>query len=79
MLLNITKANYIGDYCIELSFNDGTHKIVNLKATIFNDRRKIFESLQDINYFKNFTIKHNTITWANELDLAPEYLYELNT
>lgn len=77
MLLNVVKAEYISDYKISLVFNDGAVKSVDLRQTIFNDHRKIFEPLKDINYFKNFRINLNTITWENEADFSPEYLYSL--
>ncbi|MEI6523679.1 MAG: DUF2442 domain-containing protein [Bacteroidia bacterium] len=77
MLLNVIKADYISEYKVSLVFNDGTEKCVDLEQTILNDHRKIFEPLRDINYFKNFKINFNTITWENEADFAPEYLYDL--
>ncbi|HPI20941.1 MAG TPA: DUF2442 domain-containing protein [Candidatus Kapabacteria bacterium] len=77
MLLNVINAEYINDYKIKVFFDNGLSKIVDLKNTIFNDNRKIFEPLRNIDFFKNFSIKLNTITWENELDLAPEYLFDL--
>ncbi len=77
MLLNVIKAEYINDYKINVFFDNGFNKIVDLKNTIFNDNRKIFEPLKNIDFFKKFSIKLNTITWENELDLAPEYLLDL--
>ena len=77
MLLNVINAEYINDYKIKVFFDNGLSKIVDLKNTIFNDNRKIFEPLRNIDFFKNFFIKLNTITWENELDLAPEYLFDL--
>lgn len=62
---------------LELTFNNGETKSVDLKAMIFEDKRPIFEPLRDLDYFKNFTIEANTIAWANGLDPAPEYLYQL--
>jgi len=77
MLLNVINAEYINDYKINVFFDNGFNKIVDLKNTIFNDNRKIFEPLKNIDFFKKFSIKLNTITWENELDLAPEYLLDL--
>jgi pyoverdine/dityrosine biosynthesis protein Dit1 len=77
MLLEVVKAEYVSGYKINLRFNNEEMKIVDLRNTIFNDHRQIFQALQDINYFKQFEIVFNTIAWENGLDLAPEYLYEL--
>jgi len=77
MLLNVVKAEYISDYKVALTFSDGVAKSVDLEQTIFEDHRKVFEPLKDINYFKKFKIIFNTIAWENEADFAPEYLYEL--
>lgn len=60
-------------------FDNGVVKVVDLKDTIFNDKREIFKPLEDIEYFKKFDLVLNTIGWQNGLDLAPEYLYELET
>ncbi len=77
MILTVTKAKYLDGYKIELLFNTGETKIVDLEATLFNDNRKIFESLRNIQYFKSFSLGYNTITWDNEADFAPEYLFEI--
>jgi hypothetical protein len=79
MILNVIKANYINDYRINLDFDNCKSVTVDLMDTIFNDKRMIFQPLRDINYFKNFVIKFNTITWENEADFAPEFLLELGT
>ena len=79
MIVSIIKAEYIKDYSIMLNFDNGRKGLVNLKSTIFNDKRKIFKPLRDIEYFKRFTLGSWTLNWENELDLAPEYLYKLAT
>jgi Protein of unknown function (DUF2442) len=76
MLLQIEKANYIKNYMLHVNFNDGTEGDIDLKDTIFNDNRKIFKELQEIDNFKNFSIALNTVCWYNNLDLAPEYIKE---
>ena len=40
---------------------------------------EVFRPLKDLEYFKRFTIKFNTIEWENGADFAPEYLYETGT
>jgi len=79
MIVSIIKAEYIKDYSIMLNFDNGRKGLVNLKSTIFNDKRKIFKPLRNIEYFKRFTLGSWTLNWENELDLAPEYLYKLAT
>jgi len=76
-MLEIIKAKYNIHYKIEMIFNDKTQGIVDLKDVIFNDHRKIFTELKDLNKFKKFKIKHDTICFENGLDLAPEFLHNL--
>jgi len=78
-LLKITKAKYVEKYKIDLSFSNVFSAIVDLKEKIFSDHRKVFIKLQDINFFKTFSMNRWTIEWENGVDLAPEYLYELAT
>ena len=77
MILSVINALYRGAYKIEVTFKNGETSLVDLEETLFHDRRKIFQPLQDKEYFKNFSIKFNTITWDNEADFAPEFLYEI--
>ncbi|MEA2041572.1 MAG: DUF2442 domain-containing protein [Bacteroidota bacterium] len=77
MIISVTKAEYIKDYFIMLNFDNGKKGMVDLKATIFDDKRKIFEPLRNVDYFKKFTLGSWTLNWENELDLSPEYLYDL--
>ncbi len=74
MFLEITNANYLSEYKISLNFNTGDTKIVDLQNEL---KGSIFEPLKDVNYFKNFSIKYNTIEWNNGADFAPEYLYQI--
>ena len=73
-LIRVIDANYIDEYKIRLSFNDGTIGIVNLKDEIYGN---IFEPLKEIEYFKNFKLDTWTLCWPNGADLSPEFLYEL--
>lgn len=48
MNISVTKAEYIKGYSIMIGFDNGQKGIVDLKSTIFNDHREIFEPLKDI-------------------------------
>ncbi len=74
-MLSIIKARYLGNYAIEIIFNNDKKGIANLKEVVFNDKRKIFVELQNEEQFKQFKIQHDTLTWENGLDLAPEFLF----
>ena len=77
MILNVINADYKVGYKVFLTFNNGESVLTDLEETIFSDSRKIFLPLRDIDYFKSFKVRLNTITWDNEADFAPEYLLEL--
>ncbi len=78
-LLHIIKAEYISDYKIKLSFNDGYSGVADLQEKIYSERRRIFAPLKDITFFKRFKQHFGTIEWENGLDLAPEFLYDVAT
>lgn len=77
MLVSVIKAEHLSDYKVKLTFDNGESGTIDLKETIFNDHRKIFKPLQDIEFFKSFKLDSWTMTWANEADFSPEFLYEL--
>ena len=74
---NIRQAKYHDGYKIFLGFDDGLKGIVDLKNFIFNNSFSAFKRLQDKNQFKDFILENHTLVWGNDLDLAPEFLYNL--
>jgi len=76
-VLAVSEASYSGNYCINLTFNNGRQGVANLKETIFHDKRPVFSTLKDEANFKKFKVDHSTVVWSNELDLAAEYLFYL--
>lgn len=74
MFLEVTQAEYLEGYKLRLHFNNGEVLIVDLYSSL---RGEVFAPLKDIEYFKHFSIKFNTIEWDNGADFAPEYLYQL--
>jgi hypothetical protein len=74
MFLEITNAKYLNGFRISLEFNNGESKTVDLINELDGE---VFQPLKDIDYFKDFSVKYNTIEWKNGADFAPEYLYAI--
>ena len=73
-ILKVTDAQYLHDYVLRLSFNDGAVKSVDFLPLA---QRGICTKLQDMDYFRNFTLDPFTVDWSKEIGFAPEYLYEI--
>lgn len=73
MFLEITKAEYLGDYRLRLWFNNGEIREADLADKLNGE---VFQPLRDKSYFQRFSIPFNTVEWENGADFAPEYLYE---
>jgi len=71
----IEEAEYIEDYKIHVTFNNGESGIIDLKDVVHNDKRPILRQLVDIAKFRQFRVDFDTVVWENGLDLAPEFLY----
>ncbi|NTV66958.1 MAG: DUF2442 domain-containing protein [Chlorobaculum sp.] len=76
-MVEVNKAEYLGDYVISLSFTDGRSGKVNLEEPLFNDKRAAFAVLRDKSEFRKFKVAHSTLVWGDEFDLAAEYLFFL--
>jgi hypothetical protein len=74
MFLEISKATYLDNYRLLLTFNNGVAKTVDLQNEL---KGIVFQPLRQLDYFKQFEIKYNTVEWENGADFAPEYLYEI--
>lgn len=74
MFLEVVKAEYIDGYRLRLFFNNGEVRIADLGSSLVGE---VFEPLRDVDLFKRFCIKFNTVEWENGADFAPEYLYEI--
>ncbi len=73
-ILHVIDVKVVGDYILDLTFNDGIRKRVNLKGELYGE---IFESLRDPGEFAKARLDGWTVAWPNRADFAPEYLYEM--
>ena len=65
------KAN--NDYTLLLTFVTGEKKIFDFKPLL---NEYPFEPLKDIDFFKKAYICGRSVVWNDDIDIAPEYLYE---
>ncbi len=75
MIHDVIDAVYKGDYRIELLFDDGKRGTIDFSKYL--KRKGVFRKFENMEYFRNFKINRElgTITWSDELDIAPETLY----
>jgi hypothetical protein len=72
---DVIAAVYRGDYRIELEFDDGERGTVDFAK--YAERGGVFERFRDMEFFLSFSVNKElgTLTWADEIDIAPETLY----
>ena len=75
-MLRVVDVDYIKDYKLLITFNNGSKKEVDLKPYLTGE---VFGELLDKNKFIQYGLTPVTIEWANGADLAPEFLYEIGT
>ena len=73
-MLRVTDVDYVKDYELLLTFNDGTRKLADLKPYL---TWEVFGELLDPDKFIQYGLTGYTIEWANGADLAPEFLYDI--
>lgn len=76
MIVHITKVRVVGAYSLELTFDNGVQKRVNLRPELYGP---IFEPLRDPAYFAKACVDPDsrTVTWPNGADFAPDFLYQM--
>ena len=67
-MLRVIDVDYIRNYELLVTFNDGNKKLVNLEPYLTGE---VFGELLE------YGLTRATIEWANGADLAPEFLYEI--
>jgi hypothetical protein len=74
-MLEVMDAKYIEGYRLWIKFNNGKSGEIDLKDQLWGPA---FEPLKDIAKFRKFSLCNelDTITWENEVDFAPEFLFE---
>jgi hypothetical protein len=76
MIIHVTEVKVVGLHSLELTFDNGVHKRVNLRRELYGP---VFEPLRDPAYFAQAYLDPDsrTVTWPNKADFAPDFLYQL--
>ena len=67
-VIEVTAANYIGDYAVRISFNDGNEKLVDFKPFLSKSLHPSISKYLDESIFRQFTISNGNLNW-NDYDL----------
>lgn len=73
MRWHIVQVSGVTDCAFKVHFHDGTQGEVKFKPSFF---RGVFAHLINQHEFERVKVEDGTVTWPNELDLAPDFLYE---
>jgi hypothetical protein len=75
MMKDIIAAEALGDYRLQLRFEDGIEGVVDLASQL--SFQGVFEPLRDAACFAQVRAdpELGTVTWPNGADLDPEVLY----
>lgn len=76
MILHVTDVQYLQNYQLKLTFNDGVTGIADLSNELWGE---MFEPLKDPDLFSAAKLDKelDTVVWENGADLAPEFLRSL--
>jgi hypothetical protein len=61
------------DYTLHLTFADGTKKVYNARPLL---DKSIYAQLKNISFFLGAKAECGTVVWSDDVDIAPEHLYE---
>lgn len=61
------------DYTLLLTFADGAKRIYNANPLL---EKNIYAPLKNVAFFLQAKVQCGTVVWDDEIDIAPEHLYE---
>lgn len=71
-MLHVLSADYLGDYALLCTFDNGESRKVDLKPLL---EFPAFHDLRDEAKFLEYGV-FNTVFWSNGADIAPEWLFQ---
>ena len=69
----VTSVRPLGDYKLDVAFDDGMQGVVDLKDRLFGP---VFEPLRDRALFRQVSVdEFGAVCWPNGADLAPDAMH----
>ena len=61
------------DYTLFLTFADGEQKVYDARPLL---EKEIYAPLRNLPFFLSARAEYGTVIWNDDVDIAPEHLYE---
>ena len=61
------------DYSLLLTFGTGEKRVYNAKPLL---EKNIYAPLKSVSFFMTARVAGDTVVWNDDIDIAPEHLYE---
>lgn len=75
MLINVITVKALPNYCLWVTFENHEQKCFDMKPYL---SATVFQPLKNPSFFELARVDYGTVTWPNDIDIAPETLYELS-
>lgn len=72
----VTHVQALPGYRLAVRFVDGTAGEIDLSRLVTSEQAGVFSKLRDPALFANVYLDYGAVTWAGELDLAPDAMYD---
>ena len=72
-LIRVVRVLPRQDYSLELTFSNGEKRIYNAKPLL---EKNIYRELKNPGFFLKAKVECGTVVWSDDIDIAPEHLYE---
>jgi hypothetical protein len=73
MYIGVKEVVPQADYTLLLTFENNERKLFDVKPYL---NKGVFQELKDFSMFQTARVFFDTVAWKNEVDLAPETLYQ---
>lgn len=64
------------DYTLLITFSNGEKKLYNARPLL---EKSIYSQLKSLAFFMKAKADCGTVVWNDDVDIAPEHLYEMST